>query len=286
MGSFSRLSISVFIGGLIASHALASGCVYKITGPQGGTLYLGGSWHLLRRVDYPLPAAYNRAFDAASRLSFEIAPNDMESMSKGLAHAGEYPRGDNLKSHVDPRTYDYLKRFFALTNLPEEKFSRYRPWFLAMSLRDGNNNEFLGRLGIESFFGRRAQANGKKVTGLESAREHMEVFSGLSDRAGEALLLISLMPADKSSPDFSRMINAWRQGDIDFLANAVYAAYRDFPAMANRLVADRNRKWIPELEQYLRSGQTYFVIVGAAHLGRSEGVISLLKARGYQVQQI
>src|SRR5438105_3001371 len=88
----------VCLGVLLGPNAAnaASGCIYKVTGPTGGTLYLAGSWHALRSVDYPLPAAYNRAFDAASRLAFEIAPKDSRDMSKALPHAGEYPRGDSL----------------------------------------------------------------------------------------------------------------------------------------------------------------------------------------------
>src|ERR1700682_1298550 len=38
----------------------AASCVWKVSGPNGGTLYLGGSIHALRKVDYPLPLAFNR----------------------------------------------------------------------------------------------------------------------------------------------------------------------------------------------------------------------------------
>src|SRR5438128_9481124 len=47
---------------LTASDAAGHACVWKVTAPKGGTLYLGGSVHALRSIDYPLPPAYNRAF--------------------------------------------------------------------------------------------------------------------------------------------------------------------------------------------------------------------------------
>ena len=286
--------LSRSIGSLIALGILGStgsiyaarGCVFRVVAPGGGVLYLGGSWHALRSADYPLPAAYNRAFEAASRLSFEIAPRDGRGMSRAMPRAGEYPRGDNLRNHVDPRTYEYLRRFFALQKVPEQRFSRYRPWFIAMSLGGGGAGDFSSSLGVESFLEKRADANSKPITGLESVKEHLEVFSGLSDRSSEAYLLVTLIPQDKSNPDFDRMLNAWREGNIDFLANSVHSYFRDFPAMAERLLGARNRDWVPKIEQYLRSGQTYFVVVGAAHLGRRDGVVALLKGRGYQVQQL
>lgn len=263
----------------------AGGCIYKVSGPGGGVLYLAGSWHALRSVDYPLPATYNRAFDAADRLAFEISPKEGGGMTKALPHAAEYPRGDSLKNHVDPRTYNYLRRYFALEKVPEERYSRYRPWYVAMSMRTGSG-DFVGRLGVESFFARRALANSKPVVGLESLKEHVEVFSGLSDRGGEALLLVTLISIEKGSQDFDRLITAWRNGNVDFLAATVHAQFSDFPAMADRLLGVRNRNWVPKLEDYLRSGKTYFVVVGAAHLGGPDGLVALLKGRGCQLQQL
>ena len=113
---------------------LAASCVWKVTTNDGHSLYLGGSFHALRPSDYPLPREYNRAFDASSRLAFEDDPKTGEAAFSALMKAGEYPKGDNLKNHVDPRTYVYLRRFFASRNVPEEKFSRYRPWLLDILL--------------------------------------------------------------------------------------------------------------------------------------------------------
>ena len=249
-------------------------------------MYLGGSWHALRSRDYPLPSAFNAAFDASSNLAFEISPKDLENSGKTVERAGTYPRGDNLKNHVDPRTYDYLRRVFGLANIQESKFSHYRPWYISISLDSPEMKGLSGQLGVESFMENRARANSKPMTGLETLREHVEVFSGLSERSSEALLLINFIPADKGTPDFSRMITAWRAGNADFLAKATHDSFRDFPAMADRLLTVRNRNWIPKLENYLRSGKTYFVVVGAAHMGGSEGVIALLRARGYRIEQL
>jgi len=76
-----------------------------VTGPRGGAIYLAGSVHALRSSDYPLPAAYNHAFDASSRVVFENDPKAASKETKELVRAGTYPKGDTLKNHVDPRTY-------------------------------------------------------------------------------------------------------------------------------------------------------------------------------------
>lgn len=277
---------AMLVGCVPGQIEAASACVWKVTGPTGGTLYLGGSWHALRSSDYPLPSAYDRAFDASSRLAFEINPKDLRDSSKVLLNAAEYPKGDNLKKHVDPRTYDYLRRFFKLLGVSEDNFSKYRPWYLSILLESPSNRGLSENLGVEAFLERRARANSKPIAGLESLREHIEVFSGLSDRGSEALLLITFIPADKSSPDFPRMMSAWRRGDAELLTTVTRSGFRDFPAMADRLLGVRNRNWVPKLEGYIRSGKTYFAVVGAAHMGGSDGVLALLRARGYNIEQL
>jgi hypothetical protein len=62
--------------------------------------------------------------------------------------------------------------------------------------------------------------------------------------------------------------------------------FRDFPSLGERLLDARNRNWVPKLEEYLRSGQTYFVVVGAAHLGGSDGLVTLLRARGCKLEKL
>ena len=262
-----------------------SGCVWKVTGPTGGTLFLGGSVHALRSTDYPLPPAYNRAFEASSRIALEVEPKALSGSGSAMLKAGSYPKGDSLKNHVDPRTYDYLRRVFALLKIPEDKFSRYRPWLLVLMLESPSLRGLSDDLGVDEFLIKRARVNAKPTFGLESAAEHNAVFSGLTDRQSEALLLLTFIPqANARGNDF--IMSAWRRGDVDALARSTRDAYRDFPAFGERILGARNRRWAPKLESYLKSGQTYFVVVGAAHLGGGDGLLALLRARGCKVEQV
>jgi len=70
------------------------------------------------------------------------------------------------------------------------------------------------------------------------------------------------------------------------MAKGARQEFRDFPTMTERLSGQRNRNWIPKIESYLDSGQTYFVVVGAAHMVGPEGLLALLKARGYKIEQL
>ena len=263
---------------------LAVSCVWKVTTRDGHALYLGGSFHALRPSDYPLPPQYNRAFDASSRLVFEDDPHTAKAASAELMKAGQYPKGDSLKNHVDPRTYEYVRRFFALRGVSEAKFSRYRPWMIDILLSIPPPQYY--ELGIEHFLLGRANKSKKPVSGLETNREHNNVFVGLNDKQAEALLLTLFINAGRESGHSFNIFQAWKRGDAGVLERTTRDSFRDFPYMANRLLDERNKNWIPKIESYLQSGQVYFVVVGAAHMAGENGLLSLLRAHGYDIQQL
>jgi uncharacterized protein YbaP (TraB family) len=279
------LSCAVALAFLIAVPLTnAASCVWKVTAPDGGTLYLGGSIHMLRSIDYPLPGAYNRAFEASSRLAFEVDRKALLGSGDAMVKSGQYLKGDSLKNHVDPRTYAYLQKLFGLMHVPEATYGKLRPWLIVAILQN-QGSDARDDLGVEAFLMKRAQANSKPIMGLESLEEHVRVFSGLSDRQSEALLLLTFIPQSEKSSQNS-MTDAWRRGDADYLARLMANAYGDFPFFGRRLLEERNRNWMPKIERELHSGKTCFVVVGAAHLGGSAGLVNLLRERGYKLEQL
>jgi len=277
-------AVVILFGFLAARPAFGRSCVWKVTDSSGHVLYLGGSVHALRSSDYPLPSAFDVALRACSRLVFEEDPAKSEQSAKELLRAGTYPKGDNLKNHVDPRTYNYLRRFFALLGVPETKFNKYRPWLINLMLASPSS-EYL-KLGVERYLASRARAASKPVFGLESPAEHNAFFVNLNDREAEALLLILFINASREDPAGARLINAWRRGDAEALTRMLQESFREVPALGQRLIDIRNRNWLPKIEGYLRSGKTYFVVVGAGHMGGPNGLLALLKARGYKIEQL
>jgi uncharacterized protein YbaP (TraB family) len=53
-----------------------------------------------------------------------------------------------------------------------------------------------------------------------------------------------------------------------------------------KLYYQRNRELAVKVEQLLRSEENSFIVVGAAHLVGPEGIVALLKRKGYRVEQL
>ncbi len=272
--------------------ARAKCCVWRVTSPDGQhVLYLAGSVHRLRPSDYPLPPAYERALAASAELVGETDPDAPgERWAKLLGRAATLPGGTTLREHVDPRTYAYVQQVLARTRGvtdPEAKIAHLRPWALSWMLEaPGRPGDVSGHLGVDHTLRTLARRAGKRLSGLVSLDEHVATFGGMSDHDGEVLLLLTFIQLNTQGAEFSRNVAAWRRGDADAIDRTLRAGYRDAPTLHARIITDRNRRWLPKVEGYLRGGPTRLVVAGAAHMGGPEGLPALLQAAGYRVEQL
>jgi hypothetical protein len=82
------------------------------------------------------------------------------------------------------------------------------------------------------------------------------------------------------------IVNAWRKGDETKTEELSLQDLKNYPKLYNVLITDRNLKWVKKIEGYLQKPEKIMIIVGAAHLVGDNGVIELLKKRGYPVEKL
>ena len=76
------------------------------------------------------------------------------------------------------------------------------------------------------------------------------------------------------------MYNAWKNGDVKTLVEIAFTEYDDMPnaeGFKKAFIYDRNVGMAKKIEQFLKTGKTYFVVVGAAHIIGDKGVLKLLE---------
>ncbi|MGH8210953.1 MAG: TraB/GumN family protein, partial [Steroidobacteraceae bacterium] len=86
--------------------------------------------------------------------------------------------------------------------------------------------------------------------------------------------------------DTQAVITAWRAGDATQLAALLSDEYKSFPALYRVLVSDRNKRWVPQIEQLLKKKDNYFVVVGALHLVGDSGLLELIRRDGFKAEQL
>src|SRR5262249_42499773 len=102
----------------------------------------------------------------------------------------------------------------------------------------------------------------------------------------DRMLAQSLSDLDQERANVTTLADAWRAGDAPTVERIVLQGLKEDRLMYDRLLVERNRNWLPKLEAlFARSGHA-LVVVGAAHLVGPDGLLALLKAKGYRVEQL
>lgn len=81
--------------------------------------------------------------------------------------------------------------------------------------------------------------------------------------------------------DFETTYNYWRTGDYEGFASHHIQNVNRFPW----LYRDRNEKWLPRMIAAMREKPT-MIVFGSGHLIGEHGIIQMLRATGYEVEQV
>src|SRR5262249_16854306 len=94
----------------------------------------------------------------------------------------------------------------------------------------------------------------------------------------------TLKELDQAEQEMNKLITAWTSGDTKTLEAILESD--PYPEIRDRLVTERNRNWVPKIEEFLQQDANYLVVVGALHLVGKDGVIERLRAKGYVPEQM
>ncbi len=262
---------------------------WKATG-RAGVVYLVGSVHLLSKDFYPLNPALEAAYKDSSILAEEVDLGEMEQpdAQMSLLSRGMLPSGQTLDTVLSPATKALLNKHLGDFGPMGEVAKRFKPWLAALTIESlaWVNAGFDPNLGLDKHFYDRAIADGKTVQGFETMAFQIGLFDDMPMDQQDRLLASMLKDIDTEQANMNKLIAAWKDGDAPTVERLVLADMKGDPGVYKRMLVDRNHNWIPKIDQLLnRPGRT-LVIVGAAHLVGPDGLISLLRAKGYTIEQL
>jgi uncharacterized protein YbaP (TraB family) len=276
---------------LFAHSVFAQSSVWKVS--KGGSyFYLGGTIHMLKADDYPLPDEFTTAYNDADKIIFETdlveaaTPEYQFKMRQSMT----YNDGRTLHSELTPETYAQLESFLTARGMAVANFSTFQPWGVALvlSMIEYQQLGMTGEFGVDFHFHDRALQDKKTVSSLETPDEQLIALSSMAQIEPNQVIALSLRDIE-SLPDFIDSVkNAWRSGDLDALSKnpLVVQMKVETPAMYQAMLIDRNNNWMNALPLLTNSESIEFVMVGAMHLVGEDGLLYLLKQQGFKVEQI
>ncbi len=239
-----------------------------------GTIHVSGTWVELMLSDL------QSYFEASKGVILELEWNDLVrlKMLRLMLLEDGLKLSDFLYSNEMKRVKSILKG-----RVSDYSIEAYKPWvvFVHINLPKTTNDRSMD-FSIQRYF----SAAGKFVYGLESPKEQVGVFNQLSYQ-DQAKLVRTVLKFEHKQKDFrERMFSAYRSErlwELWALQEQFSASMGDdFVAIEHGLIVERNVRMSERLDEYLLEGG-YFVAVGALHLTGPDGLICLLREKGYTV---
>jgi uncharacterized protein YbaP (TraB family) len=267
---------------LCSLSAHAQSPVWALHGSHN-TVYLAESVHLLKADQATLPAAFDEAYGHAKTIVMEIDLSSLDptAVQEFMLEHGTL-KGTTLRQLLGPRPYEKLTTEAGRLGLPMEGLEQLAPWAIALSLTDLEYLQ-LGYdpdQGVEMQIERRAQKDHKPILGLETLEQQLGQLEGLTSAQQARFLELTLDDMHDADHDTDELMRAWRRGDTERLADLMSREYREFPELYRALVTERNARWLPQIERFLRDDRDYMVVVGALHLVGREGLLELARHAG------
>ena len=278
------LLFTIFISLFSNAQELEKSLLWKISGNGlNKPSYLFGTIHLT--CDTSLDANTLNALEATEQLYLELDMDD-KSIQMQMMKLMMMKDGAKLSTLLSPEDFKILDEFMKKNlNMSAKLFDSFKPFMISSMLfpkmLDCKSKS------VESELMKITKEQNEEIFGLEKAEDQMKVFDEISyqDQAEELLKTVK-DNLEKDKKEFQEMITIYQNKDIEGMLkmmsdsdNKITSENQDI------LLNDRNKNWIPIMVKIMKDKPTFFG-VGAGHLAGEEGVIKLLRKKGYKVEAI
>lgn len=282
---FRKLSLVILLvlSGVESLQAQESSLLWKVSGNGlEKESYLFGTIHLICKEDFLMDDRILDAFGKSEKLVMELDMSDSQLQTK-MQQISMNPGMKNIQSELNEEDAKILDEFLTKSyGAGLAQLGILKPFVLStMALMKTIPCEEIES--YEGFFAAKATERKMPIMGLETPEFQVGIFDQIPKEI-QISELIKMLKEDSGATDFQQMTNTYLEEDLAQLymemnSEGMIADYREL------ILDNRNKAWISILESEMKS-QVLFVAVGGGHLGGENGVISLLRNAGYQVDPI
>jgi hypothetical protein len=267
------------------SHAQdANSLLWKISGKGlEQPSYLFGTIHLICPQDIRITESMQSAIATSEQLVLELDMDEPGIMQEMMS-ASMMQDGTTLRSLLSEEDYQFLEKFMQDSlGMPLQAVAGMKPMMLStvtilpvLNCQPGS---------YEMSLVNAAKEQDIDVYGLETIADQIAIFDAIPLEDQSDYLVKSIREYDETVQETKNMIRLYQEENVSGLYQMIHESMAEIKGGEDALLTDRNRKWIPAIEEMAAEKPTFFA-VGAGHLGGPEGVITLLKKAGYKVEAV
>lgn len=268
--------ITVFNAGIGLN---AQSLLWKISGNGlESPSYLYGTIHIKDKRVFAFDENLLKALEACPGFAMEILLNT-ENINL-IAQRMVLPEGESLQNIFSPEDYQLIKTAIEKETGMEMSFiDRLKPFALLSIIL---NTQMAGdmEVTVDEWFYKSALEKGKKVAGLETIDEQMDILEDIPNE----YIVDFFRNINKGKKDLEAIIALYCQADLNKLLKLMQ---KDdvMATLEKQLIISRNKKMADRIVPLI-TDQPTFIALGAGHIPGKQGIVRLLEKKGYTLRPV
>lgn len=275
-----------------------SGLLWKITKPNVKTSYLFGTMHLSDPRISNAPAQVLKRLDQAETMIIEttdvLDPLFLNKILLNQPDLIQMQGEDRLSKLFSDTEQVEMRHQLAKRNINLSSLDKLQPWIVTNLLNMPpceSLHQAQGETALDIKLAKHAQDQDKYLVGLETAAEQLQAMQALPMEFHRKGLMASIRSIEKIDDFMETLTQLYLQQRIGLMAPLLQALDKDglddkdYQKFEEIMVTKRNHTMMERGLTFFNHGDV-FMAVGALHLPGKDGLIELLRAQGFTVENV
>lgn len=286
-----RAFLFLLLPGVLAAQPTQNSLLWRIEAPHAkAPSYLYGTVHTRDDRAFHRMEELQGIMDHVQLVAGELDTREVQRNAMAVMARVMLPDGGQLKDLYKPKEWQRLEPVLKdRLGVMAMMVQRMKPFYVMGLLQE----RMMSEGGTESAHGQvldehilsLAAERGRDVAGLETSLEQFAAIEVVPIKE-QARMLLKLADGTSGAGDMGAMLDAYAREDLDMLMSAMNEKNGMTKALGKSLLTDRNLRMAHRMDSIMRNGTTALYAVGAAHLPQGDGIVALLRNKGYQVTPV
>ncbi|GAB4277487.1 MAG: hypothetical protein Kow0068_00610 [Marinilabiliales bacterium] len=255
--------------------------LWEISGKGINKSYLYGTIHIQDKRVFQYDPIVEEKIKECDAYAMELLLDeiDKEELEKSM-----YMKKTTIKELLTQEEYKLLDSLMkAKTGMGLILFNKMKPFFISSQLMQTDMSKDMEDA-LDMHFLKIARQEGKLTFGIEKLSDQVQAIDKISLKDQCKMLMESLNDTTQATASFDNLLKAYLEANLDTMI--ILSSDTSLPELFNKaFLIDRNKGMAKNIIKICKKHKT-FNAIGAAHLGGKDGVIELIRKKGYIVKPI